>query len=151
MTARNEVTIARAIEACIRAAVEGRDVRVDRDRDSALCAEEIPAVQLFGAGLEVIESYVGGLELVAVRIRVESLADRGELESDPLKRPALSGDDAAGQLRLCREALLADRTLGGACIGLDIAPAEAEAAAAEGKSTSVRVEAMLVSAHFIRR
>lgn len=151
MAARNEVTVAHAVEACIRKAMARRDVRVDRDREGPLRAEEIPAVQLFGAGLEVIETYVGGIEMVALRIRVESLADRGEREGDPLKRAALSGDDAAKQLRLCRDALLADRTLGGACVGLEIAPAEAEAASSESKSTSVRVEAMLVSAHFMRR
>jgi hypothetical protein len=144
------VRIGRALEVVLRAALAGREARVDRDRDAALQPEDLPAVQIFGDGLRIVESFVGGRDLVAAQFTVESVADRGELEPDATSRPARSGDDAATQLALCRDALMADRMLGGACLGLEVAPSEAGRAAVEGKVTTARVEAMTVSAYFTR-
>ena len=109
------IEIIRAVERVVRAAMDAFQVPVYRDRRNPLAVSDLPAVIVLTSGNEVVEEAVGGLQLRAQTVLVEAheTSKDGDVDGDV-------EDSVALLIDACRDALLSNRTLSGACLGLDV-------------------------------
>ncbi len=149
-TAPNEVRIARAIHAALEAALLPSEIPVGMERADVLSAEHIPCAQIYRGTPEVVSDFIGGRQMVLERFVVECIADVGEGEESAVDRPAESGYSALVMLEQCRNALLADRTLGGVAISLETTRGEPGRSVIDEEVTTARSEALVVSVYHIR-
>lgn len=115
MTTPTRVAIPRAVATLLDAAVDDLAVVVERDRMAPLALAELPRVVVLTGENIVVEEYVGGAQLRGQVVMVEC--------HDAVSEGDANGavEDAAATLAdTCRTALLAARTLSGACLGIDV-------------------------------
>lgn len=145
-----EALIGRALHAQISEALRDSEIRVDMERASAIQAHELPCVQLFWTSEEVVAAFIGGREMVMARYSAECIADVGEGEVDAIARPAESTYSAMVLLQQCRDAVLADRTLGGAAVSLETSRGDPGRATINDDITTARSDALVISIYFLR-
>lgn len=141
MTAPTPVLIARALTTALKTALLTLEVPVERDRDMAVTLEELPRVLVFTDSTSTEVDFVGGAQLRVATFSIEMLdgPQPGEVDG--------SLADRVSTLReRVHAALMANRTLGGACLGLFVE------AAGEPRidlmAGTIRAEVMRVSCYF---
>jgi hypothetical protein len=111
----SRVAIMRAVQPILAAALAAYQVPVERDRGTPLARQETPRVIVLTGPNNQIEEYAGGAELREQVVTIE--CHEAVRDGDTAGR----AEDAVMRLAdLCRAALYADRTLGGAAFGLHI-------------------------------
>lgn len=142
MTAPAPIAIARAVADTLHAALGVLEVPVEREREGALDAHDLPRVLVYSEGVEADTDFVGGAQLRMARVTVE-VADAADYADMP-------GDmrDRVSTLReLVREALLEDRTLGGACLGLFVEQG-GEPRGEASQNVKIRADTLSIMAYF---
>lgn len=141
MTAPTPVLIARALTTTLRTALASLEVPVERDRDAAVTLDDLPRVLVFTDGTSVETDFVGGAQLRVATFGVEMLDGPQPGEAD-----GSLADRVATLRERVHAALMANRTLGGACLGLFVeATGEARS---DLMAARVRAEVMRVSCYF---
>jgi hypothetical protein len=142
MSAPASVTIARAVADTLSAALGMLDVPVERERDGALDAHELPRVLVYSEGVEIDADFVGGAQLRMARVSVEvaDAADYADAQGDMRDRVSTLRE-------IVRDALLDDRTLGGACLGLFVEQG-GEPRGEAGQNVKIRADTLTVMAYF---
>lgn len=113
MTAATPTLIARAMVDVLATAVASLDVAVEREREAAVPSAELPRVLVYALDTVIDAEFAGAADLRAARFQVECLdaAADGDIPGD-------LADRVTELAETVRDALMADRTLGGACLGL---------------------------------
>jgi len=106
------ILIGQAIERVLTVALADLEMPVERERYTPLTPRELPRVVVLEDDDGLEEVYVGGAALRVVRLSVECYAD-GATAAHSMSAIATLRDR-------CRVAIEADRTLGGACLSLEI-------------------------------
>lgn len=142
MTTPAPVAIARSLVSVLEAALEPYEIQVERDRPTAVTLEETPRVLVYTDGTGVETDFIGGAQLRMAMFGVEVL--------DAPASDEQNGDitDRVATLReIVRTALMSNRTLSGACLGLFVE------VTGEGRTdisaTRIRLEALRVSCYFV--
>lgn len=141
MTAPTPVLIARALTTTLTTALASLEVPVERDRDMAVTLDELPRVLVFTDSVSTDVDFVGGAQLRVATFGVEML---------DAPQPGEPNGGLADRVSTLRErvhaALLANRTLNGACLGLFVeAVGEPRIDLMAG---TIRAEVMRVSCYF---
>lgn len=141
MSAPPRVSIVRAVASAMETAVASLGVTVDRDRKAPLDLRDMPRVVVLTGESIVVEEFVGGAQLRGQVVLVECHDAVAEGDADG------AVEDAAATLaETCRAALMAARTLSGACQGTDVeltsdAPRVEVGEAVRGAAVVLRVTA----------
>lgn len=115
MTTPTRVAIPRAVATLLETAVASLAITVDRDRMAPLALADMPRVVVLTGENSVVEEYVGGSQLRGQAVIVECHEAVSEGDADG------AAEDAAATLaETCRAALMAARTLSGACLGIEV-------------------------------
>jgi hypothetical protein len=115
MTTPTRVAIPRAVATLLQSAVASLEVVVDRDRMAPLALADMPRVVVLTGENTVVEEYVGGTQLRGQVVIVECHDAVAEGDANG------GAEDAAATLAdTCRAALMAARTLYGACLGIEV-------------------------------
>jgi hypothetical protein len=127
VTAPARVTIGRALVTVLSAALAELEIPVERERAAALTKADCPRLLVFDAGDATEAEFVGGAELRMARFHIEAVEAARDTDrpTDIIGQTAADLADRVTTLQeLARAALMANRTLSGACLGVFIEPAE---------------------------
>lgn len=133
------INIARAVNTLMTTAMAAYAVPVFREPRAPILPQDLPAVFVLSSGNEVVDETTGGLQLRSqlVLVEVHESSKDGDQGGNVEDTVALLAD-------ACRTALLANRTLSGACLGLEVdedneAPRVEVESAVRGASVTLRV------------
>ena len=137
--------IMRAIDAVIKATMDLTLVLVEREREIELGADDLPAVLIYQQGEQTEAEFAGAADLRSVLAQVECI-DAARHDDEP-------GDlvDRVRELEeMVRAALIEDRTLGGATLGVWVeAGGEARGKVGEQVAAHVHTATLSVRCAFV--